>query len=106
MDVKIAFLNDVIQEEVYVRLPPGFESPKYPDRVYKLSKALYGLKQAHVLGMLGLRHFCYNTGMLWGVWIRPSLLLIMALIFYLFRFTLMISSLVAFLILLCPDFRK
>jgi hypothetical protein len=26
--------------------PPGFESPKYPDRVYKLSKALYGLKQA------------------------------------------------------------
>jgi hypothetical protein len=31
---------------VYVRQPPGFESHKYPDRVYKLSKALYGLKQA------------------------------------------------------------
>jgi hypothetical protein len=46
MDMKSAFLNDVIQEEVYVRQPPGFESPKYPDRVYKLSKALYGLKQA------------------------------------------------------------
>jgi hypothetical protein len=30
---------------VYVRQPPGFESSKYPDRVYKLSKALYGLKQ-------------------------------------------------------------
>jgi hypothetical protein len=42
--VKSAFLNGVIQEEVYVRQPPGFESPKYPDRVYKLSKALYGLK--------------------------------------------------------------
>jgi hypothetical protein len=33
MDVKSAFLNDVIQEEVYVRQPPGFESPKYPDSV-------------------------------------------------------------------------
>jgi hypothetical protein len=44
MDVKSAFLNGVIQEKVYVRQPPGFESPKYPDRVYKISKALYGLK--------------------------------------------------------------
>jgi hypothetical protein len=46
MDIKSAFLNGVIQEEVYVSQPPGFESPKYPDIVYKLSKALYGLKQA------------------------------------------------------------
>jgi hypothetical protein len=46
MDVKSTFLNGVIQEEVYVRQPPGFESPKYLDRVYKLSKALYGIKQA------------------------------------------------------------
>jgi hypothetical protein len=46
MDVKSAFLNDVIQDEVYVRQPSGFESPKYTDRVYKFSKALYGLKQA------------------------------------------------------------
>jgi hypothetical protein len=33
IDVKSAFLNSVIQEEVYVRQSPGFESPKYPDRV-------------------------------------------------------------------------
>jgi hypothetical protein len=46
MDMKSAFLYGVIQEEVYVRQPLGFESPKYPNRVYKLSKALYGLKQA------------------------------------------------------------
>jgi hypothetical protein len=43
MDVKSAFLNGVIQEEVYVRQPPDFENLKYPDRVYKFSNALYGL---------------------------------------------------------------
>jgi hypothetical protein len=41
MDVKRAFLNGVLEEEVYVRQPPGFESKKYPHRVYKLRKALY-----------------------------------------------------------------
>ncbi|WVZ80652.1 hypothetical protein U9M48_028110 [Paspalum notatum var. saurae] len=46
MDVKSAFLNGFIEEEVYVRQPPGFESARFPDRVYKLRKALYGLKQA------------------------------------------------------------
>jgi hypothetical protein len=45
MDVKSVFLNSVIQEEVYVMQPPGFESLKYPDRVYKLSNVLYELKQ-------------------------------------------------------------
>jgi hypothetical protein len=44
MDVKSAFLNGVLEEEVYVRQPPGFESEMYPNRVYKLRKALYGLK--------------------------------------------------------------
>ena len=46
MDVKSAFLNGYIQEEVYVEQPPGFENYENPDFVYKLKKALYGLKQA------------------------------------------------------------
>jgi hypothetical protein len=44
MDVKSAFLNGPIKEEVYVEQPPGFEDSEYPNQVYKLSKALYGLK--------------------------------------------------------------
>jgi hypothetical protein len=44
MDLKSAFLNDVLEEVVYMRQPLGFESEKYPHRVYKLRKALYGLK--------------------------------------------------------------
>ncbi|GJR71110.1 putative ribonuclease H-like domain-containing protein [Tanacetum coccineum] len=46
MDVKSAFLYGKIEEEVYVCQPPGFEDPKFPDRVYKVEKALYGLHQA------------------------------------------------------------
>ena len=44
MDVKSAFLNGFIEEEVYVKQPPGFENPNFPNRVYKIQKALYGLK--------------------------------------------------------------
>ncbi|GJT59250.1 retrovirus-related pol polyprotein from transposon TNT 1-94, partial [Tanacetum coccineum] len=46
MDVKSAFLNGKLKEEVYVKQPPGFESSEFPDYVCKLDKALYGLKQA------------------------------------------------------------
>ncbi|GJX49993.1 retrovirus-related pol polyprotein from transposon TNT 1-94 [Tanacetum coccineum] len=46
MDVKTAFLNGILKEEVYVGQPPGFVSKQYPDLVYALDKALYGLKQA------------------------------------------------------------
>jgi hypothetical protein len=46
MDVKSAFLNGPLQEEVYIEKPPGFEDSRFPNHVYKLHKALYRLKQA------------------------------------------------------------
>jgi hypothetical protein len=46
MNVKSAFLNGSIKEEVYVEQPSVFKSEEYPNHVYKLHKALYGLKQA------------------------------------------------------------
>ncbi|GJV95424.1 retrovirus-related pol polyprotein from transposon TNT 1-94 [Tanacetum coccineum] len=45
IDVKSAFLNGKLKEEVYVKQPPGFKSSKFTDHDCKLDKALYGLKQ-------------------------------------------------------------
>jgi hypothetical protein len=45
MDVKNDFINCVLQEEVFIRQPSGFENSKYLDIVYKLSKPLYRLKR-------------------------------------------------------------
>nr|GEV21498.1 retrovirus-related Pol polyprotein from transposon TNT 1-94 [Tanacetum cinerariifolium] len=46
MDVKMAFLNGPLKEEVYVAQQDGFVDPDHPEKVYRLRKALYGLKQA------------------------------------------------------------
>ena len=46
MDVKTNFLNGLVEEEVYVEQPLGFETHDIETHVCKLKKALYGLKQA------------------------------------------------------------
>jgi hypothetical protein len=66
MYVKSVFLNGVIQEKVFVRQPPGFENPKYPNRVYKLSKALYELKQLPRACFARLKTFLLEYGYVMG----------------------------------------
>ena len=46
MDVKSAFLNEYLKEEVYVMQTLGFKNNEYPKHVFKLDKAVYELKQA------------------------------------------------------------
>jgi hypothetical protein len=62
MDVKSAFLNGELEEEVYERQPPSFESDKHTRRVYKLRKALYGFKQAPRAWYGRLRGFLFERG--------------------------------------------
>ncbi|KAK3118826.1 hypothetical protein QOZ80_9BG0708740 [Eleusine coracana subsp. coracana] len=66
MDVKSAFLNGPIKEEVYVEQPPGFEDPKYLNHVFKLHKTLYGLKQAPRAWYECLRDFLVKKGFVIG----------------------------------------
>jgi hypothetical protein len=51
---------------VFVRQPLGFENPKYPDRVYKLSKALYRLNQAPRTWYARLKTFFLEHGYVMG----------------------------------------
>jgi hypothetical protein len=67
MNVKSAFLNGVIQEEVYVRKPQDFENHKYPNRVYKLSKGLYRLKQAPWAWYARFKMFLLEHGYVMGI---------------------------------------
>jgi len=62
MDVKSAFLNGFIQEEVYVEQPPGFEDFEKANHVFKLKRALYGLKQAPRAWYERLSKFLLDNG--------------------------------------------
>ncbi|GJX18067.1 retrovirus-related pol polyprotein from transposon TNT 1-94 [Tanacetum coccineum] len=72
MDVKTAFLNGELKEEVYVSQPEGFIDPARPHHVYRLKKALYGLKQAPRAWYDTLSKFLLAQGFSKGV-VDPTL---------------------------------
>nr|GFA26441.1 Gag-Pol polyprotein [Tanacetum cinerariifolium] len=72
MDVKTAFLNGPLKEEVYVAQPKGFVDPNHHDKVYRLRKALYGLKQASRAWYDELSNFLISKGFTKGT-IDPTL---------------------------------
>ena len=72
MDIKTAFLNGELKEEVYVTQPEGFVDPERPNHVYRLKKALYGLKQAPRAWYDTLSKFLLTNGFSKGV-IDPTL---------------------------------
>ena len=62
MDVKCAFLNGYLNEEVFVEQPKGFEDPYFPYHCLRLKKALYGLKQAPRAWYDRLTHYLLDRG--------------------------------------------
>nr|GEX80143.1 retrovirus-related Pol polyprotein from transposon TNT 1-94 [Tanacetum cinerariifolium] len=68
MDVKTAFLNGPLKEEVYVTQPDGFVDPDHPEKVYRLRKALYGLKQAPRAWYNELLKLLTSKGFTKGLW--------------------------------------
>ena len=62
MDVKTAFLNGHLDEEIYMKKPEGFVGPDYPDHACKLKRALYGLKQSPRMWNQTMDDFMHMTG--------------------------------------------
>nr|GEX49766.1 retrotransposon protein, putative, unclassified [Tanacetum cinerariifolium] len=72
MDMKTAFLNGPLKEEVYVTQPDGFLDPDHPEKVYRLRKALYGLKQDPRTWYDELSKFLTSKGFTKGLQIHQS----------------------------------
>ena len=72
MDVKSAFLDGELKEEVYLQQPPGFENLQFPNYCYKLEKAVYGLKQAPRAWYETLSNFLIDSGFKRGI-IDPTI---------------------------------
>nr|GEW87266.1 Gag-Pol polyprotein [Tanacetum cinerariifolium] len=72
MNVKMAFLNGPLKEEVYVAQPDGFVDPDHPEKVYRLRKAIYELKQALRAWYDELSKFLTSKGFTKGLQIHQS----------------------------------
>ena len=100
IDIESAFLNGEIEEEVYVKQPPGFVNPKKPNHVYKLHKAPYGLKQAPRAWYKCLTKFLIEKGFEFGRLTLHFLLKGLMENYLCAKFMLMISYLVRLTLIL------
>ena len=62
MDVKYAFLEGILKEEVYVDQPPGYTIKGHEDKVYKMKNSLYGLKQSPRAWYSRIDSYLINNG--------------------------------------------
>lgn len=75
MDIKFAFLNGPLEEEVFVNQPPGFVKQGQELKVYKLNKTLYGLRQAprawnkHIDSLL-IRYEFKKCTVVYGIYVK------------------------------------
>ena len=82
MDVKSAFLNGYLHEEVYLKQPPGFVHEKHPNYVYRLKKSVYGLRQSPRSWYERLSTFLVDSGFIRGHSILLYLFFTKRMIFY------------------------